>query len=104
MAGVGNRSGADRYYTDVNVAVWAKVYADVTFTHTGLATGDKFPDAFASGPYVAKDHGILLLTPLYGPLPTPMSALITANRADVQHLSLIATIEPVIGEVKAVLP
>ena len=64
-----NLSGADRYATNANVANWAKNNAGLSFTHTGLATGDKFPDALASGPYLAADDGILLLSPLTGPLP-----------------------------------
>ena len=63
VTGLANLSGADRYVTNANVANWAKANAGLTFTHTGLATGDKFPDALASGPYLAKDDGILLLEP-----------------------------------------
>jgi hypothetical protein len=102
--GLANLSGADRYYTDANVATWAKSNAGLVFAHTGLATGDKFPDALASGPYLAQDDGILLLTPLTGPLPSPISSLISANAADVQHFSFIACIEPVLSQVKALLP
>ena len=58
-----NLSGTDRYVTNPNVANWAKNNAGLTFTHTGIATGDKFPDALASGPFLAKDDGMLLLEP-----------------------------------------
>jgi hypothetical protein len=104
VTGVGNLSGADRYRTNANVAVWAKANAGLTFTHIGLATGDKFPDALAAGPYLAKDGGILLLSPLGGPLPAAIGTLITANAPAVQHVTFIACIEPVIGQVKALLP
>jgi hypothetical protein len=104
VTGLANLSGTDRYATDANVANWGKTNAGLLFTHTGLATGDKFPDALASGPYLALDDGILLLSPLSGPLPAVISALITANGASVQKVSFIAMIEPVVGQVKALLP
>ncbi len=99
-----NLSGADRYYTNANVAKWAQAYAGLTYTHTGIATGDKFPDALAAGPFLAKDRGLLLLSPLNGSVPPPIVALITANRAAVKRFSYVAMIEPVIGQVKGLLP
>jgi Tol biopolymer transport system component/putative cell wall-binding protein len=104
VAGRANLSGANRYITNANVAAWAQANAGLTFTHTAIATGDKFPDALAAGPYLAKDSGILLLSPLYGPLPAPIGALLTANRDAVQHFTFVAMVEPVIGQVKALLP
>ncbi len=67
VTGVANLSGATRYVTNANVANWAKANAGLSFMHIGIATGDKFPDALASGPYLGKDMGILLLSPLAGP-------------------------------------
>jgi putative cell wall-binding protein len=99
-----NLSGANRYVTNVNVASWARANAGLTFTHTAIATGDKFPDALAAGPYLAKDGGILLLSPLLGPLPVPIGEVITANAASVQHFTFIAMVEPVISQVKVSLP
>jgi predicted nuclease of predicted toxin-antitoxin system len=104
VTGVANLSGTDRYYTDANVATWSIANAGLTFTHTGFATGDKFPDALASGPYLAKDDGILLLSPLNGPLPAVIAGVIITNAAAVQHVTFIACIEPVIEQVKALLP
>jgi len=104
VSGLANLSGADRYVTNANVATWAKTNAGLAFTHTAFATGDKFPDALASGPYLAADDGILLLSPLNGPLPPVIGALITTNATSVQHVTFIACIEPVIGQVKALLP
>ncbi len=98
-----NLSGADRYYTNANVAKWAQAYAGLTFTHTGLATGDKFPDALAAGPFLANDGGLLLLTPLKGPVPPPIVALLTTNRTAVKRFSYIAMIEPVLSQVKGLL-
>jgi hypothetical protein len=104
VAGVANLSGGDRYYTNCNVAEWAKAYAGLTFDHIGIATGDKFPDALASGPYLGKDHGVLLLSPLLGPLPGCIGDEISADAFDVHKVTFIAMIEPVIGQVKALLP
>ncbi|MBN1631018.1 MAG: IPT/TIG domain-containing protein, partial [Thermoleophilia bacterium] len=104
VTGLTNFSGTDRYYTCANAAAWAQTYAGLTFTHTALTTGDKFPDALAGGPYVAQDEGMLLLSPTGGPLPAPIAALITANGPAVEHFTFIACIEPVIGQVKALLP
>ncbi len=81
VTGRANLSGIDRYFTNANVANWAQTNAGLTFTHTGLATGDKFPDALASGPFLAKDGGILLLSPLLGPVPVPIATVLTTNRA-----------------------
>jgi hypothetical protein len=102
VAGMANLSGKDRYLTNRNIAEWSK--AGQTFTHTGLATGDKFPDALAAGPYLALDKGILLLSPLYGPLPPCIATEIAANASAVFHVSFIAMIEPVISQVRARLP
>ncbi len=104
VTGLANLSGNDRYYTNVNVAVWALNNADLSFGHLGIATGDKFPDALASGPYLALDGGILLLSPLYGPLPSCIAAEIDANALDVHKVTFIAMIEPVMSQVKALLP
>ena len=102
--GLANLSGANRYVTNHNVAVWGIAYAGLAFDHEALATGDKFPDALASGPYLARDRGILLLSPLLGPLPEPARSLISAYRSTIQRFSFIAMIEPVVGQVKALLP
>jgi hypothetical protein len=103
VTGLANLSGSDRYYTGVNVATWAETNAGLGFMHIGIATGDKFPDALASGPYLAKDDGILLLSPLNGPLPVPVAAVITANSTEVFHLTYIACIEPVVSEARLLL-
>jgi putative cell wall-binding protein len=102
--GLANLSGTDRYYTNRNVADWAKSNAGLTFVHLGVTTGDKFPDALASGPYLALDDGILLLSPLNGPLPSCIGVEIVDNSAAVQQVSFIAMVEPVITQVKARLP
>jgi putative cell wall-binding protein len=104
VTGLANLSGSDRYATNVNVATWAVAHAGLSFGHLGIATGDKFPDALAAGPYLAQQHGILLLSPLLGPLPGAVAAEIAGNAGDVRHVSFMGMIEPVVGQVKALLP
>jgi hypothetical protein len=104
IAGLGNLSGGDRYYTNANVADWARTMAGLSFDHVGVTTGDKFPDALAGGPYLAQDQGTLLLSPLAGPLPTVIANLLSANAIWVHEVTFIAMIEPVVSQVIALLP
>jgi putative cell wall-binding protein len=105
ITGVANLSGGDRYKTNANVADWGYAHAGLFYNQTGIATGDKFPDALAAGPYLAKGvGGILLLSPLAGPLPTAIGNLLATHRLEVERFSFIAMIEPVISQVKALLP
>ena len=104
VTALANLSGSDRYATNANVAAWATANAGLTLAHTGVATGDKFPDALASGPYLSKDGGILLLSPLSGPLPSAVAAQIAANQAAVQHVTFIAMLGPVMCQVGTLLP
>jgi hypothetical protein len=104
VTGLANLSGADRYVTNANVANWARANAGLSFAHTGIATGDKFPDALASGPFLGKDGGLLLLSPLNGALPASVGAVLRANAASVYRFTFIAMIEPVISQAKALLP
>jgi len=103
VSGLANLSGDDRYYTNANVADWARRNTGLTLAHTAFATGDKFPDALAAGPYLAKDAGILFLSPLGGSLPDPVFAALFPIADQVLHVTFIACIEPVIGQVKALL-
>ncbi|MBN1629362.1 MAG: cell wall-binding repeat-containing protein, partial [Thermoleophilia bacterium] len=104
VVGLRNFSGVGRYETCANVASWAEANAGLTFAHAALTSGDKFPDALAGGPYVALDHGQLLISPLNGPLPAPIVSLLSAHAAAVEHFTFIACVEPVISQVKALLP
>jgi FtsP/CotA-like multicopper oxidase with cupredoxin domain/putative cell wall-binding protein len=104
VAGLANLSGGNRYQTNVNLANWAKANAGLTFADIGIAPGTTFPDALAAGPYLAKNNGILLLTPVAGPLPAPIAAAITANRLAVRRVTFLAVVEPVLTQVKALLP
>jgi hypothetical protein len=86
------------------VAAYAFTNAGLTFAHTALATGDKFPDALAAGPYLAQDQGILLLSPLNGPVPDVIQDVLYEQRKAIEEFTFIACIEPVIGTVKGLLP
>jgi len=103
VTGLSNLSGSDRYVTNRNVANACLAAGGLSFGHTGLATGDKFPDALAAGPYLARGGGILLLSPLNGPLPPVIGEVISANATGIHELSFIAMIEPVISQVRALL-
>jgi putative cell wall-binding protein len=103
VTGLANLSGADRYHTNRNVAEWAELNAGLSFAHVGIATGNKFPDAVAAGPYLAQGGGILLLSPLEGPLPASIRAVLAANDGDIQRTSFIAMIRPVTSQVKTLL-
>jgi hypothetical protein len=85
---VANFSGGDRYQTNANAAKWAQANAGLSFTRLAFATGDKFPDALAAGPYLAREGGILLLT---GPasVPPAISTTIVAHVSEVQTISFI---------------
>jgi poly-gamma-glutamate capsule biosynthesis protein CapA/YwtB (metallophosphatase superfamily) len=96
-----NLSGSDRYFTNRNVVNWARANAGLSFAHTGLATGDKFPDALAAGPYLALSNGLLLLTPLYGPIPQCVAATLESNAAEIERLSFIAMIEVVLRQARS---
>jgi subtilisin family serine protease len=98
-----DQSHLARYYTNANVANYARTVG-LSFAHTAMATGDKFPDALAAGPYLALDDGILLLSPLYGPVPQVIKDVLTTRRNAVRKFTFIACIEPVIGTVKGILP
>jgi putative cell wall-binding protein len=104
VTGIANLSGSDRYHTNKNLAGWAHEHAGLSFEHAGFATGDKFPDALAAGPYLAMDEGILLLSPLYGPLPACISAEFAANAGSVEHTSFFACITRVQTQVRGLVP
>ncbi|MBN1629355.1 MAG: cell wall-binding repeat-containing protein, partial [Thermoleophilia bacterium] len=104
VTGLANLSGADRYYTNANVAAWAEANADLTFTRTAFTTGDKFPDALAAGPFVCRDGGSLLLTSSAGGVPDPVVTVAQAHAADMETLDFIGLPEDAIWLVSAVTP
>ena len=104
ITGLANLSGGDRYHTNVNVAEWAMTNTGLDLMRMGIATGDKFPDALAAGPYLATNKSLLLLSPLAGPVPDRIKKEIGAHSSWIHHVTFIACIEPVIGQVKALVP
>jgi putative cell wall-binding protein len=88
VSGVANLSGADRYATNANVAEWARTNSGLSFTHLGVCTGEKFPDALAAGPYLALDDGILLLTKSSG-VPPATATTLKAHAAEAQRVDYI---------------
>jgi putative cell wall-binding protein len=54
-------AGSDRYDTCVKVAAYS-VEQGLSYSWLGLATGEKFPDALAAAPYLAKNGAVLLFT------------------------------------------
>ena len=103
VTGVGNLSGDNRYFTNLNVANWAKDNAGLTFARLGIATGDKFPDALASGPYLAQNGGLLLLT-RPSLVPTTISETMLANGPEVQRISFIGIAPTTIWQLFLFLP
>jgi hypothetical protein len=104
ITGVGNLSGRDRYQTNRNLVGWAREHAGMSFQHAGFATGDKYPDALAAGPYLARDAGMLLLAPLLGPLPPGIRAEFAAHAGEVEHTSFFACLTGVQNQVKGLVP
>ena len=94
--------GLDRYDTAARVAEYSATQG-LSFAHLGIATGEKFPDALAAGPYLAQDNGVMLLTPLSG-LSSYASASITARAGEVVKASYFAMISSVTHQVSALLP
>jgi hypothetical protein len=103
VAYVANLSGRDRYATNANVAAWAQANAGLSFTRLAFATGDKFPDALAAGPYLAREGGILLLT-APSSVPQPISATVTAHVSEVERISFIGLGSTAIWQLCCLLP
>jgi len=79
--------GKDRYDTCAQIAEYAAVNG-LSFRHLGVTTGEKFPDALAAGPYLARDDGILLLSPPNGSS-AYTTAAVNAHASEVQQLDFI---------------
>lgn len=81
------KGGSDRYETCVRVADFAETEG-CSYRHVGLATGAGVPDALACGPLLARDAGLLLLTPPSG-LPAAAAARISAHKAEVADADVV---------------
>lgn len=89
--------GTDRYDTCARIAEYA-LSQGLSYSHLVVTTGEKFPDALASGPFLALDGGMLLLTPLSG-LSGYTSAAISAHAAEIEQVDFIGLRGTVIEQV-----
>jgi peptidoglycan hydrolase-like amidase len=89
--------GTDRYHTCAMIAEYGLTQG-MSFTHLAVTTGEKFPDALASGPFLALDGGTLLLTPLTGVSPYTAASL-AAHKAEIGRLDFIGLSGPVLGKI-----
>jgi hypothetical protein len=71
-------AGADRYETATKVA--ALIPAP---TVVGVASGTTFADALSGGANIGAAGGPMVLVPPSGPLPAPVQAYLTANKASI---------------------
>ncbi|MFH0915532.1 MAG: cell wall-binding repeat-containing protein [bacterium] len=93
--------GTDRYDTSARVAEYAATEG-MSYAHVAVATGDKFPDALAAGPYVARDGGIVLLVQSGG-VPAPVSSLLLNRAEAVASMDFVGLSPAVVGQVKLLL-
>lgn len=54
--------GANRYETSAALAEWGATSPWLSWAHSGVATGENFPDALSGGSGIAKSGGVMLLT------------------------------------------
>lgn len=93
--------GQNRYDTSAKVADYATTEG-VSYTHVAVATGDKFPDALAAGPYLALDAGVVLLVESQA-VPAPISSLLLDRAELVERVDFIGLAPAVVGQVKLLL-
>jgi hypothetical protein len=89
--------GTDRYHTCAMIAEYGLTQG-MSFSHLAVTTGEKFPDALASGPFLALDGGILLLTPSTGISPYT-AAVLAAHKAEIGRLDFIGLGGTIIGKI-----
>jgi peptidoglycan hydrolase-like protein with peptidoglycan-binding domain len=94
-------AGADRYDTCAKVAEYA-VSQGLSYAGIGMATGEKFPDALAAGPYLGKNGGILLLTNATG-VPSVTAQALLAHADEVQSITFLGLEAAVTAQVKLLL-
>ncbi|MHB1342412.1 MAG: cell wall-binding repeat-containing protein [Coriobacteriia bacterium] len=87
LPGATRKGGTDRYDTCAVIADYA-VTNGMSFATVGTTVGNNFPDALAAGPLLAKLGGVLMLTPPNA-VSSPMTARLTAHKADVDTLVVI---------------
>ncbi|MCL5734533.1 MAG: cell wall-binding repeat-containing protein, partial [Actinobacteria bacterium] len=93
--------GEDRYDTCARIADYA-LGLGLSFSQVGVAPGDKFPDALAAGPYLAKSGGILLLTKSSA-VPAATSRELLGHAEEVQMVTYFGLDAAVTGQVRLLL-
>lgn len=83
--------------------MWAAAHAGLLFSHLGVVTGEKFPDALAAGPYLALDKGIVILTKAAS-APGPIADMVAAHAAEVEKVDYIGLAESGIWLISSLLP
>lgn len=89
--------GVDRYDTCAKIAEYGLTQG-MSFTHLAVTTGEKFPDALASGPFLALDGGTLLLTPSTSLSPYT-AASVTGHKAEIDRLDFIGLGNTIRGKI-----
>jgi len=83
--------GVDRYDTSAKIAEYAAAQG-LSYSYLAMATGEKFPDGLAAGPYIAKNRGIIVLTQSTG-VPAPIFSLLMARADAVENVAFVG-LEP----------
>ncbi len=95
-------SGADRYETACEVALWADDMGFATFGVTGVATGETFADALTGGPGIGASGGVLLLNPRATANPMVCDT-ISDHAADISVLQIFGSSAAITDEVATIL-
>ncbi len=79
--------GSDRYQTCAMIATYALTQGAAA-DHVAFVKGDNYPDGLTSGPYLAQDDGLLLLTS-EGNLPATIDEFLVAQSDQIQTADAI---------------
>ncbi len=79
--------GDNRYETCAAIAEYARTHG-ASMTHLGFVLGTNFPDALASGPFLAQNNGIAVLTAPTA-LPSSVSNECGRWKLDINHVNII---------------
>ena len=86
-AGLTRLGGADRYETASLIAKWAGLHGWCSWHYVGVATGVNFPDGLAGGATTGFNGGVMMLVKTTS-VPSYTSALLTTNKAEIEHLEI----------------
>lgn len=80
--------GADRYETGALLAEWSSATSPwLSWAHSGVATGENFPDALSGGSGIAKSGGVMVLTGSSS-LNSNARAMLTTYAAEIETAEL----------------